>query len=153
MTIVAGGKPCVCGNRGCWERYASASSAAALYAGERAQFGGAAAPSYAEVVARAEAGEVRAQRTLERVGEYLGIGIANVIVGLGMPRVVVSGRIVYGWRFISEPLRSAVAQGMAGRITAWSTGWSIEPGDLAGAALGGAMEVAVDEFVTSRLCT
>lgn len=21
MTIVAGGKPCVCGNRGCWERY------------------------------------------------------------------------------------------------------------------------------------
>src|SRR5205085_3863644 len=153
MTIVAGGKPCVCGNRGCWERYASASSAALLYAGERAQFGGTTPPSYAEVVARAEAGEVRAQRTLARVGEYLGIGIANVIVGLGMPRVVVSGRIVYGWRFISEPLRNAVAQGMAGKITGWSTGWSIEPGDPAGAALGGALEVAVDEFLTSRLCT
>jgi predicted NBD/HSP70 family sugar kinase/transcriptional regulator with XRE-family HTH domain len=152
MTIVAGGKPCVCGNRGCWERYASASAAASLYAGERAQFGGASPPRYSEIVARAEAGEVRAQRTLERVGEYLGIGIANVIVGLGVPRVVVSGRIVYGWRFISEPLRNAVAQGMAGRITGWSTGWSIEPGDPAGAALGAALEVAVDEFITSRLC-
>ena len=153
MTIVAGGKPCVCGNRGCWERYASAPSAAALYAGERAQFGGAGPPTYAEVVARAEAGEVRAQRTLERVGEYLGIGIANVIVGLGVPRVVVSGRITRGWRFISEPLRNAVAQGMAGKITGWSTGWSIEPGDPAGATLGGALEVAVDEFLTSGLVT
>src|SRR5205085_11639909 len=35
MTIVAGGKPCVCGNRGCWEKYASASSAASLYLGDR----------------------------------------------------------------------------------------------------------------------
>jgi predicted NBD/HSP70 family sugar kinase len=149
MTIVAGGKPCVCGNRGCWERYASASSAASLYMGERVQLGGMRALSYADLVARAESGEVRAQRTLERVGEYLGIGIANLVVGLGVPRVIVSGRVVYGWRFISEPLRNAVAQGMAGKIA----GWSIEPGDPGGAALGGALEVAVDEFITSGLVT
>ena len=151
MTIVAGGKPCVCGNRGCWEMYASALSAALLYAGERTEVAGVRPPAYAEVVARAEGGEARARRTLERVGEYLGIGIANVIVGLGVPRVVVSGRITLGWRFISGPLRAAVAQGMAGKITGWSNGWSIEPGDLAGATLGGALEVAVDEFLTSRL--
>src|SRR5204863_6562929 len=30
MTIVAGGKSCACGNRGCWERYASAASGATL---------------------------------------------------------------------------------------------------------------------------
>src|SRR5687768_8324758 len=35
MTIVAGGKPCVCGNRGCWEKYASAASAASLFLGDR----------------------------------------------------------------------------------------------------------------------
>ena len=35
MTIVAGGKQCVCGNRGCWEKYASAASAASLYMGDR----------------------------------------------------------------------------------------------------------------------
>src|ERR1043166_8004881 len=115
MTIVAGGKPCVCGNRGCWEMYASALSAALLYAGERTEVAGVRPPAYAEVVARAEGGEARARRTLERVGEYLGIGIANVIVGLGVPRVVVSGRITLGrrctlgWRFIRGPLRAAGA--------------------------------------------
>ncbi|HYO63577.1 MAG TPA: ROK family protein [Pyrinomonadaceae bacterium] len=147
MTIVAGGKPCVCGNRGCWERYASASSAAALYTGERLQLGGQTAPRYVEIVARAEAGDLRARRTLERVGEYLGIGIGNVIVGLGVPRVIVSGRVVHGWKFISGSLREAVAQGMAGRLA----GWSVEPGEPRGAALGGALEVAVDAFLTSSL--
>lgn len=146
-TIVAGGKPCVCGNRGCWERYASASSASALYAGDRVQLGGQAAPRFLEIVARAEAGELRAQRTLERLGEYLGIGIANVITGLGVPRVIVSGRLVYGWKFISGPLRSAVAQSMAARLT----GWAVEPGEATGAGLGGALEVAIEGFITSGL--
>lgn len=147
MTIVAGGKPCACGNRGCWERYASASSASSLYMGERLQMGGMSAPRYVEIVARAEAGELRAQRTLERIGEYLGIGIGNVIMGFGVPRVIVSGRVVYGWKFIQEPLRCAVAQSMAGKLV----GWSVEPGEPRGAGLGGALEIAVDEFLTSGL--
>lgn len=147
MTIVAGGKPCVCGNRGCWERYAAASAATSLYMGERVQLGGISPPRYVEIVARAESGELRAQRTLERVGEYLGIGIGNVIMGLGVPRVIVSGRVVYGWKFISEPLHSAVAQSMAARLS----GWSVEPGEPTGAGLGGAVEVAAEEFIASVL--
>jgi predicted NBD/HSP70 family sugar kinase len=145
MTIVAGGKPCVCGNRGCWERYASAASASSLYVGDRVQLGGQTAPRFVEIVARAEAGELRAQRTLERLGEYLGIGIANVITGLGVTRVIVSGRLVYGWKFIREPLHNAVGQSMAGRLQ----GWSVEPGEATGAGLGGALEVAAEGFITS----
>ena len=147
MTIVAGGKPCVCGNRGCWERYASAPAAASLYMGERVQLGGQAAPRFVEIVARAEGGELRAQRTLERVGEYLGIGIGNVIMGLGVTRVIVSGRLVYGWKFMHEPLHNAVALSMAGRLH----GWSVEPGEATGAGLGGAIEVAAEGFITTGL--
>lgn len=147
MTIMAGGKPCACGNRGCWERYASASSAASLYAGDRLQLGGAPSLRFVEIVARAEAGELRAQRTLERVGEYLGIGIRNVIMGLGVPRVIVSGRVVYGWKFIHEPLKLAIEQSMAGIVP----GWSVGAGEPRGAGLGGALELAVDEFLTSTL--
>jgi predicted NBD/HSP70 family sugar kinase/AraC-like DNA-binding protein len=147
MTIVAGGKPCVCGNRGCWERYASASAASSLYMGERAQLGAMSSPSFVEIVARAEGGELRAQRTLERVGEYLGIGIANVINGLGVPHVIVTGRLVYGWKFIREPLHNAVAQSMAGKLF----GWSVEQGEMRGAGLGGALEVAAEGFITSGL--
>ena len=147
MTIVAGGKPCRCGNRGCWEMYASASAASSLYMGDRVQLGGQTAPRFVEIVGRAEAGELRAQRTLERLGEYLGIGIANVITGLGVTRVIVSGRLVYGWKFMREPLHSAVAQSMAGRLS----GWSVEPGEATGAGLGGALEVAAEGFLTMGL--
>lgn len=144
MTIVAGGKPCACGNRGCWERYASASSAAALYMGDRQPFGSSSdAPSFVDIVARAEAGERRAAATLESAGEYLGIGIANVISGLGVARVVVSGRVVYGWKFLESSLRQAVRRTMAGRLARWS----IEVGEARGAGLGGALEVAVEQYL------
>lgn len=148
MTIVAGGKVCACGNRGCWERYASASAAASLYLGDRPQFG-VAKPRYIEIVSRAEAGELRAKRTLEHMGEYLGIGIGNVITGLGVPHVILSGRIVYGWKFIKEPLFKAVSQSMVGKLS----DWSVEPGEPRGAGLGGALEVAVEEFLTTSLNT
>ena len=120
MTIVAGGKSCVCGNRGCWERYASAASAATLYAGERRHAMGGKPLGFVDIVARAEAGETRAQVTLERVGDYLGIGIGNIISGLGIARIVVSGRIVFGWKFIQKSLNEAVARSMVGRLATWS---------------------------------
>lgn len=143
MTIVAGGKSCICGNRGCWERYAAAAAASALYTGDRLQLGGQKPPRYVEIVALAEAGEIRAQRTLEKLGEHLGIGIANVIIGLGVPHIILSGRIVYGWKFIKEPLKKAVGQSIAGKLS----NWSIEPGEPRGAGLGGALEVAAEEFL------
>ena len=142
MTIVAGGKPCVCGNRGCWERYAAEPGAVSLYTGER-QAGG--AVQFAEVVARAKAGERRAQAALGRMGEYLGIGIGNVMTGLGIARVVVSGRVVAGWEFVREPLNEAVARSIAGR----GAGLSVEPSDPAGAGLGGALEVATEHYLTT----
>ena len=144
MTIVAGGKLCVCGNRGCWERYASATSAVMLYLGDRAPTSGAPPIRYAELVRRAEAGELRAQAALRQTGEYLGIGIANVISGLGIDRVVVSGRIVLGWQFIREPLQMAVQRALAGRLVEPV----IEAGLVTGSGLGGALEVAVDHFLT-----
>ena len=144
MTIVAGGKPCVCGNRGCWERYASEPGAVALYTGNRAG-GGAPHLQFTEIIARATAGERRAQATLERVGEYLGIGISNMVTGLGVARVVVSGRISDAWQFIEGPLDGAIARSMAGRVP----GLSVEPGGPTGAGLGGALEVAAEHYLTT----
>ena len=81
------------------------------------------------------------------VGDNLGIVIGNVITGLGLTRVIVSGRLVYAWKFIREPLHNAVALGMAGRLH----GWTVEPGEATGAGLGGAVEVAAEGFITSGL--
>lgn len=145
MTIVAGGKPCVCGNRGCWEKYASAASAASLYMGDRPPRGGETIPRFVEIVSKAENGDIRSRKTLEKIGDYLGIGIANVIMGVGVPRVIISGRLVYGWKFIKEPLHQAIERSIIGKID----GWSIEAGEPAGAAIGGALEVAVEEYLST----
>jgi len=147
MTIVAGGKTCVCGNRGCWEKYASAASAASLYTGDRPLRPSESMPRFVEIVAKAENGEIRAQRTLEKIGDYLGIGIANVIMGVGISRVIISGRLVYGWKFIEGPLNEAIERSIIGKIE----GWRVEAGEPQGAAIGGALEVAVEEYLTHGL--
>lgn len=145
MTIVAGGKQCVCGNRGCWEKYASAAAAASLYVGDRRLRPGETVPRFVEIVAKAENGDNRSRRTLEMIGDYLGIGIANVIMGIGIPRVIISGRLVYGWQFIEKPLRDAIERSIVGK----TDGWSVEAGSPAGAAIGGALEVAVEEYLAT----
>jgi predicted NBD/HSP70 family sugar kinase len=104
-------------------------------------------PRFVEIVALAEAGEIRARRTLERLGEYLGIGLGNVITGLGVPHIIVSGRLVYGWKYIKQPLFDAVDKSMAGKLA----DWTIECGEPKGSAIGGALEVAVEEFLMRGL--
>jgi predicted NBD/HSP70 family sugar kinase len=143
MTIVAGGRQCVCGNRGCWERYASAAAAGSLYVGDRTLRRGETVPRFVEIVTKAENGEMRSRRTLEMIGDYLGIGIANVIMGIGIPRVIISGRLVYAWRFIEEPMNAAIDRSIIGR----TEGWSVEAGKPVGSAIGGALEVAIDEYL------
>ncbi len=145
MTIVAGGKPCVCGNRGCWEKYASAASAATLYLGDRPPGRGESVPRFVEIVSKAENGDNRSRRSLEKIGDYLGIGIANVIMGIGVPRVIISGRLVYGWQFIKDPMFEAIRRSIVGKFE----GWSVEAGEPVGSAIGGALEVAVEEFLTT----
>jgi predicted NBD/HSP70 family sugar kinase/biotin operon repressor len=149
MTIIAGGRTCVCGNRGCWEKYASAASAASLYLGDRPLRPNESLPRFIEIVSKAENGEIRAQRTLEKIGDYLGIGIANVIMGVGIPRVIISGRLVHGWSYIEKPLREAIERSIVGKLD----GWSVEAGEPEGAALGGALEVAVEEFLAREVLT
>jgi predicted NBD/HSP70 family sugar kinase len=143
MTIVAGGKSCPCGNYGCWERYASAASAVELYTGDTHRARLRSSLRYIDLVARAKAGERRAVTTLERVGNHLGIGIANVICGLGVPNIVLSGELVHGWQFIEAATRSAIAMSLCGRLSQWT----VEAGETHGAELGGALEVAIEHYL------
>lgn len=143
MTIVAGGKSCPCGNLGCWERYASAASAVELYRGETNRARHSTPLRFIDLVARANAGERRAQVTLERVGTHLGIGIGNVICGLGVPHVVLSGELLHGWKFIEAPARAAIARSLCGRLSEWS----LVAGETHGSELGGALEVAIEHYL------
>ncbi len=99
---------CSCGNRDCWESYASGRAAVARYLKTTNRAGGDADGSpgltLAEVVDRALAGEGAARSALTETAHYLGIGISNLIVGLSPETVVVGGPIARAWPLVAEAL-------------------------------------------------
>jgi predicted NBD/HSP70 family sugar kinase len=91
--IHAGGLPCRCGSQGCLEAYVGAEATLYRYQStvgcEPFRTSGTEA-RLAELAARAERSPA-AMETLVRVGEYVGIGIANLINLLNPDLVVLSG--------------------------------------------------------------
>lgn len=104
MVVDPNGPPCPCGQRGCWERYASGSGLAALAARAvtEGRAPGLATPRTAgggavrepvrgeEVMSAAAAGDTGALGVLEEFSGWLALGIAN-LVNLIDPEVVVVG--------------------------------------------------------------
>jgi predicted NBD/HSP70 family sugar kinase len=105
--IVGQGAPvaCSCGNRDCWEAFASERAAVARYA---ANSGKAAHAPFNEVVERALGGEQAAIDALTETAHYLGIGISNLIVGLSPETVVVGGQITRAWPIIAPSLEETI---------------------------------------------
>ncbi len=101
------GRPCGCGSRGCLE----------AEVGERALLDAAGRPAglfgraaLRDVVADADGGDPVARQALRRVGDWLGIGVANLI-NLFNPGVVIFGgmlRDVYPGA--AEPVRARIAR-------------------------------------------
>jgi len=90
------GPPCRCGRRGCWERYASNSAAIQHY---QATVNGDATPglSILELARRADAGDVAAAASIERMARYLAAGLANLATGLAPDVIVVVGEVTAFW--------------------------------------------------------
>ncbi|HSS61389.1 MAG TPA: ROK family protein [Candidatus Limnocylindrales bacterium] len=95
QTIRPDGPLCNCGNRGCLEVYARADAIAAA-CGQG---------SVEEAVAAARAGNDRAMRGLREAGGYLGIGVSNVAVLVGVDRVVVGGGVAAAGQLLLDPIR------------------------------------------------
>ena len=108
------GPPCRCGRRGCWERYASNSAAVQHYLELRGQAPAAGSRSTMrlEDLARlAEAGDRAASDSLDRMGRYLGMGLANLATGLAPDVIVVVGEVTAIW----DRVGPIVAELMAAR--------------------------------------
>ncbi|MEU8268444.1 ROK family transcriptional regulator [Sphaerisporangium sp. NPDC049002] len=87
MVVNAGGRPCGCGSRGCLE--AEVGERALLEAAGRfgADIG---RDAVRAVVDAADRGDIVAQDALARVGDWLGLGVAN-LVNILNPEIVVFG--------------------------------------------------------------
>jgi predicted NBD/HSP70 family sugar kinase len=98
---------CSCGNRDCWEAFASERAAVARYLTNTGASEGVRV-TFVEVVERALGGEQAAINALTETAHYLGIGISNLIVGLSPETVVVGGTITRAWPIILPSLEETI---------------------------------------------
>lgn len=111
ITIIEGGKVCECGNRGCWEIYASDRATLKRY-GEKASSKEVRREevSLQRIITLAEEGDPFAVSTLKETGYYLGLGITNIILSIDPEAVILSGGITRAWSIIYPEIMKVVKE-------------------------------------------
>ncbi len=127
MLIVPDGHRCECGNRGCWEQYASG-NALVREARELARAnspvahgllslvdGDPSAITGVLVTEAARGGDPAAIELLCDVGRWLGIGIANLCAALDPGIVIIGGGVSEAGELLLAPAREAYRKQLTGR--------------------------------------
>jgi len=104
ITVVPNGNPCGCGNRGCVEKYASATAVAAmsrnLILGRDL--------SAEDVYKLAVGGNARAREIFHVVGESLGIALASLLNIFNFPLYLVGGGVIGAWELFAPAMKAEV---------------------------------------------
>ncbi len=127
MQVVPAGLRCECGNRGCWEQYASGNAlvreARDLIAADSPMAsdlrdrlrGNHSALTGPFITEAAQAGDPTARELLADVGEWLGIGLANLAAALDPGCFVVGGGVSAAGELLLRPARDAFRRQLPGR--------------------------------------
>jgi predicted NBD/HSP70 family sugar kinase len=138
LSVNAHGKPCRCGNRGCWE----------LYASEQALLEKAAEAGYPRdldaLLAAARDGDAKVQALLADIGEYLGVGIANIVNVFNPNAVIIGNRLSRAQAWLEPAVRRTVEQRAIGFHLRNAHLLFAELGDRS--AVMGAVELAIAAF-------
>jgi glucokinase len=127
MQVVPGGHRCECGNRGCWEQYASGN---ALVREARSLLS-ADSPIASDLLDRVEGqaanltgplitqaardGDPTARELLSEIGSWLGVGIANLAAAFDPGMFVIGGGVSAAGDLLLEPAREAFKRRLTGR--------------------------------------
>lgn len=141
VQVVPDGHRCECGNRGCWEQYASG-NALVREARELVRAGSPMAQRLAalvdddpdrlrgpQVTDAARAGDPLSQELLGDVGRWLGVGLAGMTAAFDPHCIVVGGGLAEAGELLLGPARESFARTLTGR-------GHREPPVIAAAALG-----------------
>jgi glucokinase len=123
MQVVPDGQVCECGGTGCWEQYSSGN---ALVRYSRARVG--VEPTLltalcsgnpdllvgAMVTAAAEQGDPVACEAFDTVGDWLGVGLANLVAAFDPEVVVVGGGVSAAGDRLLDPARIALTRSLVG---------------------------------------
>lgn len=127
LRVVPDGRRCGCGNRGCWEQYASGSALVR----EARELVAAHSPHAADLSQRcggnpqdltgsmvtesAATGGQAAIELLEDLGRWVGEGVASLVAVLDTGVIVVGGGVSAAGDLVLEPARAAFARQLSGR--------------------------------------
>ncbi len=104
-TLEMDGPLCGCGNRGCWEMMAS-NRAGVRYYNESAE--ASKGPSYLELLALADQGDVKAVTALTTQAVYLGRGLRMLAAGLAPVAIVIVGEITRAWNRVVPAIEKEI---------------------------------------------
>ncbi|AUZ88644.1 ROK family glucokinase [Arthrobacter sp. TmT3-37] len=125
--IVPQGHRCECGNRGCWEQYASgnalgrearelaAANSPVAQAIIAAATGDDAAITGALVTRLAMEGDPASRELVDDVGQWLGLGLANLAAALDPGTFVIGGGLSAAGELLLDPARRAFGRNLTGR--------------------------------------
>jgi glucokinase len=97
MVVQRDGVECVCGRRGCWERYASGSALKMLSGGMSGE----------EVFAAHARGDAHAQKVVAEFSDWIAVGLANMTNICDPEVIVIGGGVVQSFGEVIESVRSS----------------------------------------------
>jgi glucokinase len=123
MQVVPDGQPCECGRTGCWEQYSSGNALVRMAQTLMEQ-----QPSVLEdmaggnpgrvtgpmVTAAAEDGDLVARRAFASVGDWLGVGTANLVAAFDPALIVIGGGVSAAGERLLGPARAALQRSLVG---------------------------------------
>lgn len=97
MVVQRDGVECVCGRRGCWERYASGSALKMLSGGMSGE----------EVFAAYARGDAHAQKVVAEFADWIAVGLANMTNICDPEIIVVGGGVVQSFGDVIDSVRAS----------------------------------------------
>jgi glucokinase len=127
MQVVPGGQRCECGNKGCWEQYASGNALVR----EARSLMTANSPMATDLLARVDGdplaltgpmitdaardGDTTAIELFTEIGHWLGVGIANLAAAFDPGLFVIGGGVSAAGDLLLEPARTTFRRQLTGR--------------------------------------
>jgi predicted NBD/HSP70 family sugar kinase len=128
------GPLCNCGERGCWEMFASTRAVLRIY-GEIGQTSEPRAATYSEVMSLADEGDLRALQALEQQALWIGRGLRMITAALSPELILFAGDITACWArsgpIVEREIRKRMLTGTPPELVAIGDG---EQARLRGAA-------------------
>ena len=103
MTIDFNGPKCSCGNRGCWELYASEKALLKSLQTKEKKL------SYQDIINLAHLNDIGTLNTLQNFGFYLGIGLTNILNTFNPQAVILRNSIIESHPMVLNSMRSEVS--------------------------------------------